>query len=124
METPDRKKVARLLRYQALMLLLVTSGAWVFGMQAAWSALLGGSVALMANVIFALLMFAPYRAAEPGKLMARLYMAEALKLVLVGLAFAVLFLWVKPLSVAALFVAFFMVQVVSPLLAHTLAGNE
>ena len=124
MQTPDRKRAMRLLRYQAFMLVLATLGAGVFGAEEAWSALLGGSIALLANVIFAWLLFAPYRAAEPGKLMTRFYLAEVLKLVFVGLAFAAVFMWMRPPGVAALFVAFFMVQVVSPLLAHALVGNE
>lgn len=112
-----------MLRYQTSVLLLVALGASVFGMNAAWSALLGGSIALSANAIFAWLLFGPYRAAEPGRLMARFYLAEVLKLLFAGLAFAVVFLWVRPLGVAALFMGFFMVQVVSPLLAHSLEGG-
>lgn len=105
------------------MLLPVTLGALVFGKLAAWSALLGGGIALTANVLFAAVVFASYRAAEPGSLVARFYAAEVLKLLFVGLAFAALFLWIKPLNVAALFVAFFVVQVVSPLLAHSAGGT-
>ena len=123
MHTPDRNKVARLLRYQVFMLLPVTLGALVFGSRAAWSALLGGTIALAANVLFAVAVFAPYRAARAGNLVARFYAAEVLKLVFVGLAFAVVFLWIRPLHVAALFVAFFVVQVVSPLLAHLSARD-
>ena len=123
MHTPDRKKVAQLLRYQVFMLLPVTMGALVFGVMAAWSAFLGGMIALAANVLFAVAVFVSYRAAAPGNLVARFYAAEAVKLVFVGLAFAVLFIWIKPLNVAALFVAFFVVQVLSPLLAHLSAGD-
>jgi len=123
MHTPDRKKVQRLLRYQVFMLLPVTLGALVFGELAAWSALLGGLVALVANVLFAIVVFGNYKAAQAGSLVARFYAAEVLKLVVVGLAFAALFIWMKPLDVAALFVAFFVVQVVSPLLAHLSAGD-
>ena len=121
--TPDRKKVLLLLRYQVFMLLPVSLGALVFGELAAWSALIGGMVALAANVLFAIVVFGDYRAAQAGNLVARFYAAEVLKLVVVGLTFAALFIWMKPLNVAALFVAFFVVQVVSPLLAHLSAGD-
>ncbi|RTZ73048.1 MAG: hypothetical protein DSZ02_08195 [Gammaproteobacteria bacterium] len=121
--TPDRKKVLRLLRYQVFMLLPVSLGALVFGELAAWSALIGGMVALAANVLFAVVVFGNYQAAQAGSLVVRFYAAEVLKLVVVGLAFAALFIWMKQLNVAALFVAFFVVQVVSPLLAHLSAGD-
>ena len=123
MRTTDHRRVRRLLRYQAYMLLPVALGAWVFGREAAWAALLGGAIALVANLLFALLVLAPYRAAEPGSLVARFYVGEVLKLLFVGLSFAAIFIWVRPLNVAALFVAFFMIQVVSPLLAHLSAED-
>jgi len=124
MQTPDGKKAARLLRYQFFMLLPAVLGAWAFGANAAWSAFLGGFLALAANLLFAALVFVAYDAAEPGKLATRMYAAEAVKLLFVGLAFAAIFVWIRPLNVAALFVAFFMVQVVTPLLAHALPGRE
>ncbi len=124
MQTPDRGKAARLLRYQALMVPLLALGGWAFGATAAWSAFLGGALSLAANLLFALLVFGAYRASEPGKLATRMYAAEAARLLFAGLAFAGIFLWIRPLNVAALFVAFFLVQVVGPLLAHLRADGN
>lgn len=123
MQSLDRQRIKRLLLFQLFMLMAATLGGLVFGRVVALSAFLGGFVALAANALFALWVFAPYRAQQPGSLLARFYAAEVLKLLLVGLAFAALFIWVRPLNVAALFVAFFVVQVLSPLLAHGLAGE-
>ncbi len=106
---------------QGVLLLLVTLASLGFGRTAALSAFLGGGTALAANALFAFWVFAPYRAQQPGALVTRFYAAETGKLVLVGLGFAAIFIWLRPLSAAALFVSFFLVQVVSPVVAHGLA---
>jgi ATP synthase protein I len=124
MKTPDRRKAARLLRYQVFMLLPVTLGAGALGATAAWSALLGGALALVANAAFALVVFSAYEASEPGRLATRMYAAEVVKLASVALAFAAIFIWIRPLNVAALFVAFFVVQFVTPLLAHLVSARD
>ncbi len=124
MQTPDRKRAARLLRNQLLVLLVTVLAAGAMGREAAWSAFLGGAIALAANGLFAALLFAAYDAGEPGALATRMYAAEVVKLLFVGLAFAAVFSWIGPPDVAALFVAFFVVQVVTPLLVHALPARE
>ena len=118
MRQPDQRRIRLILLLQLLITLVVTLAALVAGMNAALSALLGGAIAALGNILFALWVFGPYRAQEPGNLLARFYGAEMLKLVLIALLFAVTFVWVKPLNVVALFGTFFLVQVLSPLLAH------
>ena len=86
------------------------------------SALIGGATATVANAVFAIGVFARYRAQEPGKLVARFYGAELLKLLIVALAFGVVFAWVKPLHIVALFSAFLVVQIVPPMLVNRVAG--
>ena len=66
--------------------------------------------------------FGRYRAAQPGKLVAQFYGGELLKLAFVALVFAVVIIWVEPLSPLPLFGAFFVVQVLPPLLANRVAG--
>jgi len=120
MQPLDRRRAGGLLLVQAVLLLLVTLMAWFFGHTAALSAFLGGGAALGANALFAWLVFAPYRAQQPGAMLTRFYAAETGKLIVVGLCFAAIFIWLRPLNAAALFVSFFLVQVVSPVLAHGL----
>jgi ATP synthase protein I len=88
----------------ALLLLVVAGGVF------AYSGLAGGVIATLANALFAYRIFVRYTAQEPGKLLARFYGAEILKLVLTGLLFAGVILWIKPLSVGALFGVFLLVQ--------------
>ena len=113
----------RMLTVQGALLCLLTLVALLLGKTVALSAFLGGSTALAANALFAFWVFAPYRAQQPGALVTRFYAAEIGKLVLVGLSFAAIFIWLRPLNAAALFVSFFLVQVVSPVLAHGLAKD-
>ncbi|WP_051301795.1 ATP synthase subunit I [Sedimenticola selenatireducens] len=88
----------------ALLLLMVAGDVY------AYSGLAGGLIATLANAFFAFRIFVRYTAQEPGRLLARFYGAEILKLVLTGLLFAGAILWIKPLSVGALFGIFLLVQ--------------
>lgn len=88
----------------ALLLLMVAGGVY------AYSGLAGGLIATLGNVLFAYRIFVRYTAQEPGRLLARFYGAEILKLVLTGLLFAGVILWIKPLSVGALLGIFLLVQ--------------
>ncbi len=119
----DWQRVKRLLLFQSGLVVAATLAGLFFGKWVALSAFLGGIIALSASALFAFWVFAPYRAQQPGALVTRFYAAEIGKLLLVASAFAVVFIWLKPLNIVALFVSFFLVQVVSPVLAHWQAGE-
>jgi ATP synthase protein I len=117
----DRRHIGRLLLIQLIASMLVATVAWLFRADAGMSALIGGLASLTGNLLFAVWVFAPYRAQQPGGLLSRFYLAELAKLIMIGLVFAAAIVWLKPLNVVALFGAFFVVQVLSPLLAHSMA---
>ncbi len=117
----DRKDIKRLLLIQLIASLIVAALAWLVRTDAGISALVGGLASLAGNLLFALWVFAPYRAQAPGGLLSRFYLAELAKLTMIGLVFAAAIVWLKPLNVVALFGSFFVVQVLSPLLAHSMA---
>ena len=117
----DRRGLRRLLLIQLIATIVVAALAWVIQAQAGTSALVGGFASLAGNLLFAIWIFAPYKAQRPGGLLSRFYLAEIAKLVMIGLVFAAAIAWLKPLNVVALFGSFFVVQVLSPLLAHSLA---
>ena len=119
----DWQRIKRLLFVQAILVVVVALTGMMVGKTVALSAFLGGVIALGASVIFAFWVFAPYRAQQPGVLVTRFYIAEVGKLIFVACAFAVIIIWLRPLNAAALFVSFFLVQVVSPMLAHWQAGK-
>jgi ATP synthase protein I len=82
----------------------------------AWSGFAGGMIAAVSNGFLAARIFVPYKAQQTDRLLGGLYAAEMAKLLLVGLLFAGVILWVDPLSVAALFGVFLLVQIL-PVLA-------
>jgi ATP synthase protein I len=113
MHLADKRQAYRTLLAQlvttltaALLLLMVAGSVY------AYSGLAGGLIATLTNAFFAYRIFVRYSAQEPGRLLARFYGAEILKLVLTGLLFAGVILWIKPLSVGALFGIFLLVQLV------------
>ena len=122
MQGLDARRAKRILIAQAIVTLVVALAGLLFGYREGLFALIGGIIATSANALFAYWVFGRYRAAEPGKLAAQFYGAELLKLAFIALAFAVVIIGSDPLSPLALFGAFFVVQVLPPLLANRIAG--
>jgi ATP synthase protein I len=114
----DVRRAKRILLIQSATTLVVAAGAVLFGWLAGLSALFGGMIATVANALFAVWVFGRYRAQDPGNLAFRFYGAELFKLLFIALAFALVFVWLKPVSLVALFGAFLLVQVLPPMLAH------
>jgi ATP synthase protein I len=119
MQNLDIRRAKRILMIQVVLTLVLAGGAALYDSAAGLSALLGGVITTVANGLFAVVVFGRYRAQDAGKLVFRFYGAELLKLGFVVLMFAATFFWVAPLNLLALFGAFFMVQVLPPLLAHS-----
>ena len=122
MHTLDAQRAKRILIAQAVATLVVAVIGLMFGPREGLYALIGGATALIANALFAYWVFGRYRAAEPGKLIGQFYGGELLKLGFVALAFAAVIILSDALSPLALFGAFFVVQVLPPLLANRIAG--
>ena len=122
MQGLDAQRARRILIAQAIATLLAALIGLAFGLREAVFALIGGVIATLANALFAYWVFGRYRAAEPGKLVSQFYGAELLKLAFIAAAFAVVIIGSDALSPVALFGAFFVVQVLPPLLANRIAG--
>ncbi len=118
----DVHRAKQILVAQTVATLVVTLVGLIFGPREALFALIGGSIAVAANALFAYWVFGRYRASEPGKLVGQFYGGELLKLGFVALAFAAAILLSDALSPLALFGAFFVVQVLPPMLANRIAG--
>jgi ATP synthase protein I len=122
MHNLDAQRAKRILLAQAAATLGIALAALVFGPRHALFALIGGAIALVANALFAYWVFGRYQAREPGRLLARLYLGETIKLLVIAALFVAVFTRLDPLSPLALFGAFFVVQVLPPLLANRIAG--
>ena len=81
-----------------------------FGTIAALSAALGGIACLVPSLAFAYRAFRFSGARSAKKILQSFYSGEAIKLVLTALIFALIFINVKTLNVAALFGGFILVQ--------------
>ncbi|MCU7914836.1 MAG: ATP synthase subunit I [Candidatus Thiodiazotropha sp. (ex Gloverina cf. vestifex)] len=89
----------------------------VFGKATAWSGLIGGLIAALANGYFAYRSFTRYRAQEPERLARRMLGAEIQKLLLTGLMFVLAIVYISPLNMGALLGSYLVIQVVVPLVA-------
>lgn len=118
----DARRAKRILVAQLVATLIVSLFGLLFGPREGLFALIGGLTATIANGLFAYWVFGRYRAAEPGRLVSQFYGGELLKLAFIGVAFALAIVWMEPLRPLALFGAFFVVQVLPPLLANRIAG--
>jgi ATP synthase protein I len=115
MRSIDEALVRKGLIYQAALAVMLAAGLVALGPEHGYSGLIGGGIATAANGLFALWVFRPYRAQQPGHVVARMYGAELAKLAFVALAFVGVFLWVEPLSAVALFGCFLVVHLVPAL---------
>ncbi len=116
----DLRRAGKILRIQLMMVFALALGALFWSQNAALSALLGGLIASIGNALFALWVFARYRAQNPGNLVMRFYGAELLKIVAILGMFAAVFYWVDELMPVVFMLAFFITQVLPPMLAHGL----
>ena len=112
MRSLDERLVRKILLTQSVMTLMLAAGLMIPGPVYAWSGLIGGATAAVANGVFALWVFRPYGAQHSGKLLSRFYGAELLKMAIIAVAFLGTFLWVEPLSAGALFGCFIAVHLV------------
>lgn len=118
---PELRRAGKILLVQLAMVVFLTLGAFFWSQIAALSALLGALIASIGNGLFALWVFARYRAQDPGKLVMRFYGAELLKIVAILSMFAAVFYWVEGIMPVVFMLAFFVTQVLPPMLAHGLS---
>jgi ATP synthase protein I len=107
-KTPlHRLPVFRVLRAQALVtVLMAATCAGVFGVVAGYSALLGGLIALVANLYFAYKAFRFFGARSAQAIVQSFWSGEMGKLILTAALFALVFVAVHPLQPLALFAGY------------------
>ncbi len=77
---------------------------------AALSGLIGGAIATLGNALVAIVVFRGYRATEAGALAGRMMAAEAGRLLLIAIAFGVVFAHLDDPNLVALFGVFLLVH--------------
>lgn len=105
-----RLPVFRVVRVQALMVLAVTlTGGLLCGWVAGLSGLLGGLIALLANVFFAYKAFRYFGARSSKAIVQSFWAGEMGKQILTAALFALVFVGVKPLEPVALLAGYLLV---------------
>jgi len=108
--SPHTVVIRRLLLVQAATAAVLPVALLPLGMNPALSAAAGGLASLLPNCYFAYRVFRFSGARAAQKILRSFYAGEATKLLLTALLFALIFKFIKPLNVAALFGAFIVVQ--------------
>ena len=115
---PDRVQLKQMMIWQIIIAIAAVTISLFFGLETASSAAFGAGACLLANWYFAYRVFQRYQAQQPGHLLAQIYGAELVKIVIAlaifGLAFAVL----DDLKPLALFAAYLAVQLMPAVLAQ------
>lgn len=117
MQQQGAQRAGNVLIVQLALAPILTLAALPFGLPVALSVLIGASVCLVANAVFAFQVFRRYRAQDPQLLVVRFYGAELIKLSLALGLFFVAFTAIEGLNWPALLGAYFAVQVLSAIFA-------
>lgn len=97
MTTPNNQLIARSLRTQTVVALLLAGGLLLVGPVAAYSSMFGSLTAFIPALFFALLVV-PKIGADSTAFLRTVAIAEVAKLVLTALICAAVIIWVKPLA--------------------------
>ena len=109
-QSPHRLVVKRLLLTQLAIAVLLPMVFLPFGTIAASSAAVGAWACLVPSVYFAYRAFRFSGARSTLLILQSFYSGQAMKLVLTAVIFALIFIYMKPLNVVALFGGFIIVQ--------------
>ena len=119
----QRPPIARWFVIESVVLVVV-SLAFLFKSQVAgYSALLGGLIFLLPHGYFAFKAFRYSGARSARQIMSSFYQGEAGKLILCAILFTMVFKWIQPLDIAALFLTF-AIMLVTNWLTPLLAGSN
>lgn len=83
------------------------------GVIAAYSVLVGGMIALAANAYFTYKAFALYGARSATAIVQSFWAGQVGKMVITAVLFALVFIAVKPINVALLFIGYILIQLTS-----------
>ena len=115
MQLTGNSQIRHIISAQFGVAVSVSLALLLFNQLYAWSGLIGGLISASINGLTAWKVFVPYRAQDPGAVLARIYGAEIRKLFLTGVMFAVVLILVEPLSIGAMLGCYLFIQVAVPI---------
>ncbi len=95
---------------QLLVTLSLSATLLIFDWVAAYSSLIGGLIATLANAWFAIKVFRVKPTVTAETLLTTFYVGEIYKFIFTGAMFVIVFVLIKPLSVMALLLVYFLVH--------------
>ena len=107
---------------QCSVLAVLTAGLFFVDVTTAYSVLLGGMVSILPNTYFGAMAFRHSGARAAQEVATSLYRGEVGKFVLTAVFFACIFVFIKPLSVGALFTTFIAMMALNWFLVHRLSN--
>lgn len=108
----------RTLALQAVLTLAISAPFSLLGFHHALSALLGGALAIIGNIIVVMLVFGRYRASESSTLATRMMSSAFLRLLVVGAGFGLIFNYYSEPVIWALFGSFLLVHLLPAWWVH------
>ncbi len=106
----SQRQAFRFVLAQLLTTLVLSAILLIFDCVVAYSSLAGGLIATLASAWFAIKVFRVEATVAAETLLTTFYVGEIYKFILTGAMFIVAFVLIKPLSVAALLITYFIVH--------------
>jgi len=106
----SRQQAFRFIITQLIMTLVLSVTLLFFDRVVAYSSLVGGLIATLANAWFAIKVFRVKPTVAAETLLATFYVGEIYKFIFTGAMFIVAFVLIKPLSAVALLVTYFLIH--------------
>ena len=119
----DTKQASAFVIAQLITAVMLAALMLLYDLTAAYSGLIGGLIAALANGWFALKVFTA-RGKQPAQVLRSFYSAELNKLILTGSLFVAVFILLRPINAAALLAAYFLVHMLPALLAAISANRN
>ena len=118
----SRQQVFRFVLTQLLATILLSAILLIFDRIVAYSSLVGGLIATLANAWFALKVFRVKPTVAAETLLTTFYVGEIYKFIFTGAMFVIAFVLIKPINVVALLVTYFFIHM-TPAVLNVLAKD-
>ena len=118
----SRQQVFRFITAQLLTTLVLSAILLIFDCVVAYSSLVGGLIATLANAWLAIKVFRLESTVAAETLLTNFYVGEIYKFVFTGAMFIVAFVLIKPISAVALLVTYFLIHM-TPAVVNVLSNK-
>jgi ATP synthase protein I len=119
----SRQQVFRFILTQLLVTIVLSANLLFFDRIVAYSSLIGGLIATLANAWFAIKVFRVKSTVAAETLLTTFYVGEIYKFIFTGAMFIIAFVMIKPISVVALLVTYFFIHM-TPAVMNVLAKDS